>query len=64
MEDRRNSREIRNVIALRNGVRWICLRHADGDYWICGHCKYGRFEPYDRECFNCHAEIQWEVVKV
>jgi hypothetical protein len=22
-----------------------------------------RLDPYDRECFNCHAEIQWDIVR-
>ena len=58
-----NVGEIRNVIALKGGVRWACPRNARRGYWICGHCKYARLKPYDRECFNCHAEIQWDVAE-
>jgi hypothetical protein len=56
---------IRSVIALKGGVRWACPRHAadGGDYWVCGHCKYGCLVPYDEECFNCHAEIRWETAR-
>jgi len=55
---------IRSVIALKGGARWACPKPDGADYWICGHCNYAHLTPYDRECFNCHAAIQWEVVKV
>ncbi len=60
MESRR-VREIHEVVALKGDARWLCSRKANEDYWLCGRCRYGRLKPFDATCFNCHAEIEWNM---